>query len=140
MEASAGPHFCYPLQLLPYSGSPGYRLCCEYRGEGIDRSGPDKITASRFSRSANQYCQNQRSDTANYDILVKKFIRSLNSTDQSFEHKVAISGLTLLLLAILGGIFMFFMRQTIIVMSRHIEFDQKNEIYQHYQQLDTSFL
>ena len=73
----------------------------------------------------------QRSDTANYDILVKKFIRSLNSTDQSFKHKVAISGLTLLLLAILGGIFMFFMRQTLIVMSRHIEFDQKNEIYQH---------
>ncbi len=34
---------------------------------------------------------------------------------------------------------MFLMRQTIIVMSRHIEFDQKNEIYQHYQQLDTSF-
>ena len=34
---------------------------------------------------------------------------------------------------------MFFMRQTIIVMSRHIEFDQKNEIFQHYQQLDTQF-
>ncbi len=34
---------------------------------------------------------------------------------------------------------MFFMRQTIIVMSRHIEFDQKNEIYRHYQQLDTCF-
>jgi ATP-binding cassette subfamily B protein len=31
------------------------------------------------------------------------------------------------------------MRQTIIVMSRHIEYDQKNEVFQHYQQLDTSF-
>ncbi len=31
------------------------------------------------------------------------------------------------------------MRQTIIVMSRHIEYDQKNEIYNHYQQLDTHF-
>ena len=31
------------------------------------------------------------------------------------------------------------MRQTIIVMSRHIEYDQKNEIYRHYQQLDTAF-
>ena len=81
----------------------------------------------------------QKSDTANYDILVKKYIRALNSTDQNFKHKVAISGITLLLLAILGGIFMFFMRQTLIVMSRHIEFDQKNEIYQHYQKLDTSF-
>ena len=83
--------------------------------------------------------RNQRSDTANYDILVKKFIRVLNSTGQTFGHKVAISGITLLILAIIGGIFMFFMRQTIIVMSRHIEFDQKNEIYQHYQQLDTTF-
>ncbi len=34
---------------------------------------------------------------------------------------------------------MFFMRQTIIVMSRHIEFDQKNEIFGHYQLLDTNF-
>jgi len=31
------------------------------------------------------------------------------------------------------------MRQTIIVMSRHIEYDQKNEVFQHYQQLDTNF-
>jgi ATP-binding cassette subfamily B protein len=31
------------------------------------------------------------------------------------------------------------MRQTIIVMSRHIEFDQKNEIFAHYQKLDTNF-
>jgi ATP-binding cassette subfamily B multidrug efflux pump len=83
--------------------------------------------------------KNQRSDTANYDILVKKFIRTLNSTKQSFGHKVAISGVTLLLLATIGGLFMFFMRQTMIVMSRHIEFDQKNEIYQHYQKLDTNF-
>jgi ATP-binding cassette subfamily B protein len=31
------------------------------------------------------------------------------------------------------------MRQTIIVMSRHIEYDQKNEVYAHYQTLDTQF-
>ena len=82
---------------------------------------------------------NQKSDTVNYDILVKKFIRKLNTTQKTFGQKVAISGVTLLLLAIIGGLFMFLMRQTIIVMSRHIEFDQKNEIFQHYQQLDTSF-
>ena len=34
---------------------------------------------------------------------------------------------------------MFFMRQTIIVMSRLIEFDNKNEIFKHYQNLDRSF-
>lgn len=48
-------------------------------------------------------------------------------------------GMLLLGLALLRGFFMFMMRQTIIVMSRHIEFDQKNEVYAHYQQLNTAF-
>ncbi|MEI8135850.1 MAG: ABC transporter ATP-binding protein [Bacteroidota bacterium] len=48
-------------------------------------------------------------------------------------------GLTIIGLALTSGLFMFLMRQTIIVMSRHIEFDQKNEIYNHYQVLDASF-
>jgi ATP-binding cassette subfamily B protein len=48
-------------------------------------------------------------------------------------------GLQMIVMALLSGFFMFMMRQTIIVMSRHIEFDQKNEIYQHYQQLDAGF-
>src|ERR1041385_655448 len=54
-------------------------------------------------------------------------------------HMVMVAGLWLLAYALLRGIFMFFMRQTIIVMSRHIEFDQKNEIFQHYLTLDTNF-
>ena len=41
--------------------------------------------------------------------------------------------------AMCKGLFMFFMRQTIIVMSRMIEFDLKNEIYDHYQRLSLSF-
>lgn len=54
-------------------------------------------------------------------------------------HEVIQTGLLLLGLALLRGVFMFFMRQTIIVMSRWIEFDQKTEIYKHYQSLDTQF-
>jgi ATP-binding cassette subfamily B multidrug efflux pump len=46
---------------------------------------------------------------------------------------------TFLLLAVLRGLFMFLMRQTIIIMSRHIEYDQKNELYAHYQRLTPSF-
>ncbi len=42
-------------------------------------------------------------------------------------------------LAIISGFFLFLMRQTIIVMSRMIEYDLKNEIYAHYQKLDISF-
>ncbi|MBI2720934.1 MAG: ABC transporter ATP-binding protein [Bacteroidetes bacterium] len=48
-------------------------------------------------------------------------------------------GLTLISLALISGLFMFLMRQTIIVMSRHIEYDQKNQIYEQYQKLDTRF-
>lgn len=41
--------------------------------------------------------------------------------------------------AIIKGFFTFLMRQTIIVMSRKIEYDLKNEIFNHYQQLDLEF-
>lgn len=43
------------------------------------------------------------------------------------------------LLALAMGIFMYFMRQTIIVMSRLIEYDMRKEIYDHYQALDKGF-
>lgn len=42
-------------------------------------------------------------------------------------------------LALLSGFFTFLMRQTIIVTSRLIEFDLKNEIYQQYQKLSLNF-
>ncbi len=67
------------------------------------------------------------------DWLVSHF----SQTD--FQQKILMAGIVLLALAIISGFFMFLTRQTIIVMSRHIEFHQKNEIYQHYQKLDISF-
>jgi ATP-binding cassette subfamily B multidrug efflux pump len=78
-------------------------------------------------------------DTVNYDILVRKFIRLLDTRNSSFGYKVAVCGITLLVLALFSGFFLFLMRQTIIVMSRHIEYDQKKEIYDHYQQLESNF-
>ncbi len=41
--------------------------------------------------------------------------------------------------SLLRGLFMYFMRQTLVVMSRHIEYDLKNEIYKKYQTLDMEF-
>ncbi len=41
--------------------------------------------------------------------------------------------------SLLRGLFMYFMRQTLVVMSRHIEYDLKNEIYKKYQSLDMEF-
>lgn len=59
-----------------------------------------------------------------YDLLAKTLL---------------IFGIVVLSLALLKGVFMFFMRQTIIVMSRHIEFDLKNDIYAQYQKLSLAF-
>lgn len=74
-----------------------------------------------------------------YDPLVNVFVQQLNIDNASYKTKILYSGITLLLLALISGAFMFLMRQTIIVMSRHIEFEQKNEIFNHYQRLDTHF-
>lgn len=48
-------------------------------------------------------------------------------------------GVLILSIAILRGFFLFLVRQTLIVMSRHIEFDLKNDIYRHYQSLPLEF-
>jgi len=45
----------------------------------------------------------------------------------------------ILVMALLRGLFLYFVRQTLIVMSRYVEFDLKNEIYEHYQSLPLSF-
>jgi len=80
-----------------------------------------------------------RSKKPVYDIAVTKFIQYMESLTYSPIRIVVICGLTILALALLRGFFMFLMRQTIIVMSRHIEYDQKNEVFEHYQKLDASF-
>ena len=74
-----------------------------------------------------------------YNVAVTAFINVIEDHNLSFKDIVIICGITLLVLALIGGIFMFLMRQTIIVMSRYIEYDQKNEVYNHYQQLDMHF-
>jgi len=56
-----------------------------------------------------------------------------------FAKSIWVLGILILISALLRGIFMFFMRQTIIVMSRIIEYDLKNEIFEHYQSLPLSF-
>lgn len=71
------------------------------------------------------------------DVLVQHMIIYFQSL--SFSSKIIASGIVLLVLALISGFFMFLMRQTIIVMSRLIEFDQKNLVFSHYQQLDMSF-
>ncbi len=58
---------------------------------------------------------------------------------QVFGSSLLLFGALVLILSLIRGIFLFLMRQTIILTSRHIEYDLKNEIYGHYQQLDMAF-
>lgn len=58
---------------------------------------------------------------------------------KSFIGIVLLFGFIVFMVAVIKGIFMFFMRQTIIVVSRLIEYDMKNDIYDHYQILNLSF-
>ncbi|UEG49443.1 ABC transporter ATP-binding protein/permease [Ferruginibacter lapsinanis] len=74
---------------------------------------------------------------SNNDIIVQFIISKLES--KAFSEKIVWSGIILLVLALISGFFMFLMRQTIIVMSRLIEYDQKNQVFAHYQQLDAGF-
>ncbi|MCO5291575.1 MAG: ABC transporter ATP-binding protein/permease [Chitinophagaceae bacterium] len=76
--------------------------------------------------------------TKGYDYFVKKLITIL-SQNTNVVQVIIIASLIILFLALLRGFFMFLMRQTIIVMSRHIEYDQKNEIFNHYQKQDALF-
>lgn len=71
--------------------------------------------------------------------------RSISYIEQGNHAPDEVRGLLLgnLLLIVattlLGGVLTFFMRQTLIVMSRHVEFDLKNEIFRHYENLSARF-
>lgn len=73
------------------------------------------------------------------DPMLKWLFSSFEFAASDVYAFVFFCGGLLLALALLRGFFMFLMRQTIIVMSRLIEYDQKNEVYAHYQQLDLMF-
>jgi len=55
------------------------------------------------------------------------------------KHELLINILLLLGAALLSGFFTFMMRQTFIVVSRYVEYDLKNEVFEHYQKLSLGF-
>ncbi len=58
---------------------------------------------------------------------------------EEVKSVLIIYGLLIVLMALMKGLFQFFMRQTLIVMSRYIEFDLKNAIFEQYQRLSLAF-
>ena len=65
--------------------------------------------------------------------------KNTNTTSRQIHNIILKYSTLIIAFAMLKGVFMYFMRQTIIVMSRKIEFDLKNEIYTQYQKLSLSF-
>lgn len=56
-----------------------------------------------------------------------------------FARGILLYAVLILVMALLHGLFLYFVRQTLIVMSRLVEYDLKNEIFDHYQTLPLSF-
>src|SRR5690242_4238440 len=73
--------------------------------------------------------------------VYRAFDRSLVQSDffQIFARGILLYAILILLMALLRGVFLYFVRQTLIVMSRLVEYDLKNEIFEHYQLLPVSF-
>lgn len=70
--------------------------------------------------------------------FIEEVIKSKNQNSQPIQQLLQY-GAIIIGLPIVTGFLQFLMRQTLIVSSRYIEFDLKNEIYQHYQFLDLNF-
>ena len=77
--------------------------------------------------------------TESYNRTSTKGIEKIFFQTDDFTYNIAMAGLAIIGMAILSGLFLYFQRQTIIGTSRLIEFDLKNEIYEHYQTLPLSF-
>ena len=71
--------------------------------------------------------------------VVEDYQKGLITDVEDVKHQLLINVLIIIGIAIIAGFFTFLMRQTIIVTSRLIEFDLKNEIYQQYQRLSLNF-
>ncbi|MDB9883402.1 ABC transporter transmembrane domain-containing protein, partial [Bacteroidia bacterium] len=68
-----------------------------------------------------------------------EFINSVPSIFRSTGGLAVLAGLLILGFALLKGVCLYFMRMTLIIMSRNIEYDQKNEIFKHYQKMGQDF-
>lgn len=71
--------------------------------------------------------------------LVKHYMDGSITDLEYVKHQLLINVLLLLGAALLSGFFTFMMRQTFIVVSRYVEYDVKNEIFEHYQKLPLGF-
>jgi ATP-binding cassette, subfamily B, multidrug efflux pump len=91
------------------------------------------VPAQLVRKSFDLVKENLESYSTATDIDIKELILS------DFGNILLIYALSMLGMALLRGVFLFYMRQTIIVMSRFIENDLKDDIFHHYQSLPLAF-
>lgn len=71
--------------------------------------------------------------------IVEDYLKGVTTNLDNVKHQLLLNILLIIGVALFSGFLTFLMRQTIIVTSRLIEFDLKNEIYQQYQKLSLNF-
>ncbi len=72
------------------------------------------------------------------DVIIN-YVDNPEKNEVAFRKDLLLNITYIIGAAVIGGVFTFFMRQTIINVSRYIEFDLKNEVYQQYQRLSLDF-
>lgn len=100
------------------------------------------VSASNYFRVLMPQMIREAMDLVIDNIGLYKIFDGSSLQNDLFKHignTLLFFGVLVLLLALLMGVFMYFMRQTIIVMSRLIEYDLRKEIFDHYQVLDLAF-
>ena len=86
-----------------------------------------------------RYAFDSVSDMIKIYPLYEGFEGQQDNIYELFAFSVLVYGFLIVLMALIRGGFLFMVRQTLIVMSRHIEYDLKNEIFEQYQKLPLSF-
>src|SRR5690606_34020203 len=71
-------------------------------------------------------------------IVIEDYSNDLFSLEE-IKSQLLENILYIILATLIAGVFTFLMRQSLVVMSRHIEFDLKNEIFTQYERLSQSF-
>jgi ATP-binding cassette, subfamily B, multidrug efflux pump len=71
--------------------------------------------------------------------VIEDYVKSAQKDVALLKYELLKNILYILATTIIAGFFTFLMRQTLIVMSRYVEFDLKNEIFNHYQNLSQHF-
>ena len=71
--------------------------------------------------------------------LIEAFLKSENKDAIVLKNELFKNIMLIVLCTLIAGFFTFLMRQSLIVMSRFVEFDLKNEIFNHYQNLSQNF-